>query len=370
MNEVCRNCIRIIGFTLLLSVFSMVFPHEGSSIVFPDTVLKIYQFPSNMIPRIDGSTDDWDIMPDEYTYGTDMLLDVENDRNGKVDPDDLDVVVKIGWVKDMNRLYFLYEAYDNYWDFEDDGLHNDMFELMVDGDLSGGEFIYDEVEAENGNIRRIVKKNSHAQNYHICTPAVGKSTAMVWNCPSWLNKMPYMNCVCSYDFKHGESGKLIMECWITPFDIISFDGPESSVESRLTENDIIGLSWLIADWDGPGKRHALPSLSHTVLQVHNASYLRAFKLMPLDEQFLKKFEAHYTFKILDNDERVAAFSDRSYGDISSWTWDFGDGTTSNEQNPVHRFEKDGYLGAHTVKLTITGSGETSSYTTLMEVIFK
>ena len=370
MNGVCGNCIRIIELTLLLSVFSMVIPHEGSAIVFPETVLKIYQFPSNMIPRIDGGTEDWDIVPDEYTYGTDMLLDVENDRNGKVDPDDLDVVVKVGWVKNMNRLYVLYEAYDNYWDFEDDGLHNDMFELSVDGDLSGGEFIYDEMEAEDGTIRRIAKKNSHAQNYHICTPAVGKSTAMVWNCPSWLNKMPYMNCVCSYDFKHGESGKLIMECWITPFDIISFENPESSVESRLTENDIIGLSWLIADWDGPGKRHALPSLSHTVLQVHNASYLRAFKLMPLDEQFLKTFEAHYTFKILDTNDRIAAFTDRSHGDISSWTWDFGDGTTSNEQNPVHQFANNGYLGAHTVKLTITGFEGTSNYTTLMEVIFK
>ena len=31
----------------------------------------------------------------------------------------------MGWVKGLNRLYFLYEAYDNYWDFADPGLHND-----------------------------------------------------------------------------------------------------------------------------------------------------------------------------------------------------------------------------------------------------
>ncbi|KAA0001705.1 MAG: PKD domain-containing protein, partial [Thermoplasmata archaeon] len=40
------------------------------------------------------------------------------------------------------------------------------------------------------------------------------------------------------------------------------------------------------------------------------------------------------------------FIDTSYdengkNDISSWDWDFGDGTTSNEQNPVHSYSKPG-----------------------------
>ena len=39
----------------------------------------------------------------------------------KPDPKDLDIKVKVGWVKGLNRLYFLYEAYDNYWDFAEPG---------------------------------------------------------------------------------------------------------------------------------------------------------------------------------------------------------------------------------------------------------
>lgn len=35
------------------------------------------------------------------------------------------------------------------------------------------------------------------------------------------------------------------------------------------------------------------------------------------------------------------------------SWDFGDGTTSTEQNPVHKFEK---AGTYQVKLTIDGVG--------------
>lgn len=53
------------------------------------------------------------------------------------DPTDLDVTVKVGWVKGLNQLYFLYEATDNYWDFFHDDLHNDIFEVVIDADRSG-----------------------------------------------------------------------------------------------------------------------------------------------------------------------------------------------------------------------------------------
>jgi serine protease len=41
----------------------------------------------------------------------------------------------------------------------------------------------------------------------------------------------------------------------------------------------------------------------------------------------------------------------SYGGITTWTWDFGDGTTSNERNPYHTYQGP---GTYTVKLTVVG----------------
>lgn len=38
------------------------------------------------------------------------------------------------------------------------------------------------------------------------------------------------------------------------------------------------------------------------------------------------------------------------GDAASYSWDFGDGETSTEKNPSHKFEKE---GSYTVKLTVT-----------------
>lgn len=48
------------------------------------------------------------------------------------------------------------------------------------------------------------------------------------------------------------------------------------------------------------------------------------------------------------------FTDKSTPlDITSWTWDFGDGTGSNEQNPTHTYL---LSGCYTVSLTITTAG--------------
>lgn len=55
-----------------------------------------------------------------------------------------------------------------------------------------------------------------------------------------------------------------------------------------------------------------------------------------------------------------SFSDQSTGTITSWTWDFGDGTTFNQQTPPpHCYSTP---GNYTVTLTVGNSGGTSSQT--------
>jgi gliding motility-associated-like protein len=43
------------------------------------------------------------------------------------------------------------------------------------------------------------------------------------------------------------------------------------------------------------------------------------------------------------------FNDLSLGDIVSWEWDFGDGSTSHEQEPKHRYQQTGF---YTVTLSV------------------
>jgi PKD repeat protein len=58
------------------------------------------------------------------------------------------------------------------------------------------------------------------------------------------------------------------------------------------------------------------------------------------------------------------FTDRSIGTPTTWTWDFGDGTNSTEQNPVHVFSK---VGTYDVRLTVTRGGIGDSSTQILNV---
>ena len=53
---------------------------------------------------------------------------------------------------------------------------------------------------------------------------------------------------------------------------------------------------------------------------------------------------------------MVQFTDQSVGSITSWFWNFSDGTTSTERNPAHTFS---VVGTYNVFLTVMGPGGTS-----------
>lgn len=304
---------------------------------------QVFQFPKNQIPRIDGEFSDWDIVPESYVVPMEEMWDDSGKHKG-IDKSTLDIKVKVGWVDGLNRLYFYYEAYDDYWDFNQLGLRNDTFEIVVDADLSGGPHT-DEFRLNSEVLSRIdaffALQNVHAQNYHIMTPPTpGKAWTMVWGIQQWLKDLPYANYAYSYDFKHGESGTLKFEFYITPFDYASPDGPASSAESRLYEGKKIGLCWAVIDYDGGFGNNGFWNLSKHHRMFGNASMERLFTLMPLEARFRRPVEAAWDHYVVPDTRRVV-FTDKSYGQVTSWRWDFGDGTSSTEQNPVHEYKEDG-----------------------------
>ena len=343
-------------------------------------IFQVFQFPRNQMPRIDGKKDDWAIVPANYTYATDLLNDTEDGMGTDIDPKDLDVKVTIGWVKGLNRIYFLYEAYDDFWDFErfnPEGYMNDIFELVVDGDLSGGPFIqnpiYDTEQLKWQPQTPAYIENHfnfsgvHAQNYHIYTPPVNNAWVLVWGSQPWVSEFPHANHAYDYNFKHGESGTLVLEGWITPYDYAPYTGAKNAVESELKENKVIGLSWSILDFDG-GKREGHINLSHNVEMVKNASYLCAFQLMPLENEFLEPIKASWTFEIIDEEKGIVAFKDESIGKIDKWTWDFGNDDSSTEQNPIYHFKEKGVRKV--ITLEVEGPEGSSKRTRYWEVMIR
>ncbi len=327
----------------------------------PDVTFKVFQFPADQIPRVDGDASDWAMVPDSYVVDGSQLLDVEGEHLPP-DPKDCVVRIKVGWVKGLNRLYFLYEATKPKWDFASPGLRADTFEVVVDGDASGGPLI-DKGHAEFwtpehvGASRavpdgRISVADAHwaihgvqAQNYHIFTPAQDKDWCMAWDSATWIKEFPYANAATHYDFKPGEGGKLTLEFWVTPFDYAGPEGPQRAVTSVLADNKIIGLSWALMEYGNATNNHHLHfwNLSRHYTMYGDASELCAFRLMPLEPQFLPPIAAQWSWKVVDMDRRLVAFQDRSVGQVTSWKWDFGDGTTSTERNPIHQYKQPGNL---------------------------
>ena len=76
---------------------------------------------------------------------------------------------------------------------------------------------------------------------------------------------------------------------------------------------------------------------------------------------------YYVYDSLGMNTNVVSFFDMSlpYGQIDSWFWDFGDGTSSSEQNPVHIFPS---TGTFNVCLTITADSMSCSDTQCKNIV--
>lgn len=263
----------------------------------PDLTYRIYQFPAGRAPTIDGDASDWAAVPESYVVDRSHLHNTSPQPPAAGDQS-LAVRIKVAWVKGENRLYFLYEAEDDHWDFSAPGLRNDTFEIMVDGDASGGPFVSRDQRSVwtpeliaapdlkpdprlDPEAQRRALHGVHAQNYHVFTPAVNKDWAFILGSATWIKDAPWARSAQRFSFKPGERGKLTLEFFITPFDYAGAEGPHRSVPSVLEENRIIGLSWIVIDYDGDTPR-GFWCLSPQRSAFGHASLLCAFRLMPAE----------------------------------------------------------------------------------------
>jgi PKD repeat protein len=81
------------------------------------------------------------------------------------------------------------------------------------------------------------------------------------------------------------------------------------------------------------------------LSVGHGGYLYKHDLSVFETDSLK---SDFSFKNTANYELL--FSDESFGAIIDWRWDFGDGNTSSERHPIHKFAS---AGNYDVELIVT-----------------
>ena len=266
---------------ILLSLLAL-FPCFTADAHHPKGVTyKIFQFPADALPKIDGDPSDWKIVPDSYHIDGSHLEDTVMGKGKNMDPRDLAVDVIVGWSPKTNRLYFLYKAYDDMWNFN--FARGDIFEVVLDADHSGGRYhSFDDIDAK----REAQLKSTTAQNYHIFTPpAKGKAWAWVWGEQQWLIDKPWSEHAYDYDFGFKKPGTLYLEFSITAFNYASFRGAEYSALHKLVEGEIVGLSWSVLDYDEhDGRYEGFWNLSHHTRMDYSADLLPNFVLMPLEKR--------------------------------------------------------------------------------------
>ena len=80
-------------------------------------------------------------------------------------------------------------------------------------------------------------------------------------------------------------------------------------------------------------------------------------------QPLCELDANFTYMV-STAGSIVQFADRSFGNATSWFWDFGDGGTSSKVNPLHGYAQN---GMYQVKLSVQNT-ETDCYDQYIEFV--
>ena len=261
-------------------------------------VLPVWQWPAGGAPVLDGDLSEWQVVPEAYaiTQDTPGMAVAEGELGRAKDPADLSYRLIVSWEAASNRLYFMWERFDDIIDLEfADGEgccgQVDSIEIGVDADHSGGLYFAHPSSAFDSAAERDAARGRQAQGPHVQFGVEGKPWKWNWQHGThWDNEPPYACCADSYARQggHGEAGTTQAEWYVTPWDEYDQTGPELSVEHDLSEGAIIGLMIAPTDMDieTAGQRGAKWVLGGGRDVWKDAGAFSDFVLLPVDESLV------------------------------------------------------------------------------------
>lgn len=305
-----------------------------------DRVYPCFQFPDDRLPVIDGELTDWELVGDEYAQDTYGLIEYNRQIGRGYDLNNMDVRVRTGYNARADRIYVAVEYWDDFHNLDrvvTDGKalgNDDIFELVVDADNSGGDFI--------GNLDPRYM-STHTQNYHIYFHERDGEHVWVWGPQRWLGEAPYSEWASRHRGLHGHAGLSTLEFYVTPFNYAHPDRPQLSAPAQLAVGDTIGLDYSILDRDEEEERAVkFWALADTILMYRNADFLPDYVLAPLEEKLGKLPVVDFRSRAPSVKEpRAVQFADLTRGEANGFLWDFGDGEQSAEREPLHRYQQPG-----------------------------
>ena len=221
----------------------------------------------------DGSIDEWVDLLGEPTL-TPLDFQVYPD-GASYDPADMNYRVWLAWHGGTHRIYVAVERSDDIYlnEYEYDGSfrhmclmnnHDSFVGFRVDGDASGGTYVFSSDDIEDPEERRLLTYQ-HAQSYRALGEILGGGPHVClhdysgYNAEDWFQQPPYVE---GGGASFGAQPTLsVTEFYVTPFDRLIWNSPEESVVSTLSRGTLIGFVLSIADIDEEGGRGSRPFLA-------------------------------------------------------------------------------------------------------------
>jgi gliding motility-associated-like protein len=150
----------------------------------------------------------------------------------------------------------------------------------------------------------------------------------------------------------------------TPNEVCAF---QSVFFSNLTTGGGTEYLWLFGDGGSSNQQNPVYQYGDTgvfnvILYVKNNGCTDSLRIDRLIK--IKPPIAKFNYQSSCANKLNFTFTDQSLG-ATSWYWDFGDGTTSTQQNPVHNFST---YGNHLVRLTVANDTCTHQQEQLIRIV--
>lgn len=242
---------------LLLALAAPAAAHTGDRVFFIP-----YVSPDDLAyMQLDGYVDDWKEMFEEPTvtpFDFTPFYHPALTSYAEYDPSSLDWRIWLAW-GDGGKLYAALQAADDLYRNVDDETvghySSDHFVLKVDGDHSGGQYVF--LGGGGQQHKPDLRNIAQAQYYEIKSYSQADDLITIPFSASfrrWMHREPY---AAAAGTALGENPTFwTVEFFATAFDDVPAEGPEGSVISDLQPGQTIGLDLVITDWDESETRMA------------------------------------------------------------------------------------------------------------------
>ena len=275
--------------TLIALCLTVGFAFSAWSHVPEDQVLLAFQFPAGAEPTLDGDLSEWAVVPEDYWIGPEYYTSTTGEK--WTDLSSLNSKIIVGYSASQDRLYMHYELFDNFRKRDVSGIESsppplpDTIELSVDGDHGGERSWADEPE----------DRGRFAQNIHFRLPNIdpasvsNEETAWYWfwhSQATWAGNPPYADQGYTSDsvVLNAADVTSYAEWMMTLWDNLQWDDPDGSVVHDFVEGEIIGLNWMIGDYDNMDNNEAVQYvLNGEGTYWETAAVATDFLLAPLED---------------------------------------------------------------------------------------